>query len=573
MTQRNHSTENRLHQLWQRCLSTRRFASTLPAQSLSWLGTISMLTNGGLVFAQTESAIDNIVPTAESSQPAPSANTVKKYTGEQNNSTSGSQAARSQPEFSQRRTRLRQRLSKSKASSPAVVIRNSRYQAENSSPAVVIRKSKPQAEDSQPEVVIRKSKPQVEVSVPTESVRKLRARLGKKRQVEDSQPNATVREEKPQQEVSQKNYPAAPSADSTSKDYNNSYIDPTDYQVGVSNKYEAPNSVVITQRSSACRRLVGQNVPNSVCAKLPYQNQRVAGSDTESADKKAPSWIRRSKTTTLATVPPVRRVASERNSLVRPSRGIASGVLSSSLRRHASEETSGSVTKSTFRPNRFIPNFNQTTTVSSVPIAPSAGGLSAPMTADNVAPRPSNLTYDIPLAAVLPQINYGGVYGGRLAYGGTGLMYPLSVPSPITSLFGWRVHPITGDRRFHSGTDIGAAMGTPVLAAYSGKVESADWLGGYGMTVILNHTNAQQTLYGHMSEIFVQPGQVVSKGTVIGRVGSTGNSTGPHLHFEVRQLTPEGWVATDPGTQLEYGLSQLIHSLQTAQVARRQPGS
>jgi len=572
MTQRNHSTENRLHQLWQRCLSTRRFASTLPAQSLSWLGTISMLTNGGLVFAQTESAIDNIVPTAESSQPAPSANPVKKYSVEQNNSTSSSEAVRSQPEFSQRRTRLRQRLYKSKASSPAVVIRNSRYQAENSSPAVVIRKSKRQAEDSQPEVVIRKSKPQVEVSVPTESVRRLRARLGKKPQIEDSQPTATVRE-KPQQEVSQKNYPPTPSANSTSKDYNNSYIDPTDYQVGVTNKYEAPNSVVITERSSTCRRLVGQNVPNSVCAKLPYQNQRVADSDTESGDKKAPSWIRRSKPTTLATVPPVRRVASERNSLVRPTRRIGSGVLSSSLRRHTSEEDSGSVTKSTFRPNRFIPNFNQTTTVSSVPIAPSAGGLSAPMTADNVAPRPSNLTYDIPLAAVLPQINYGGVYGGRLAYGGTGLMYPLSVPSPITSLFGWRVHPITGDRRFHSGTDIGAAMGTPVLAAYSGKVESADWLGGYGMTVILNHTNAQQTLYAHMSEIFVQPGQVVSKGTVIGRVGSTGNSTGPHLHFEVRQLTPEGWVATDPGAQLEYGLSQLIHSLQTAQVARRQPGS
>ncbi|KAB8317239.1 M23 family metallopeptidase [Tolypothrix campylonemoides VB511288] len=549
MTQRNHSTENRLHQLWQRCLSTRRFASTLPAQSLSWLGTISMLTNGGLVFAQTESAIDNIVPTAESSQPAPSANPVKKYSVEQNNSTSRSEATGGQPEFSQRRARLRQRLSKSKASSPAVVIRNSRYQAESSSPTVVIRKSKPQ----------------VQVSVPGESVRKLRARLGKKPQVEDSQPNATLREEKPQQEVSQKNYPAAPSASSTSKDYNNSYIDPTDYQVGATNKYEAPSSVVITQRSSTCRRLVGQNVPNSVCAKLPYQNQRVADSDTESAEKKAPSWIRRSKPTTLATVPPVRRVKSERNSLMRSTRGIGSGVLTSSFRRRSSEEPSDGVTKSTFSPNRFIPNFNQTTTVSSVPIAPSAGGLSAPMTADNVAPRPSNLTYDIPLAAVLPQINYDGVYGGRLAYGGKGLMYPLSVPSPITSLFGWRVHPITGDRRFHSGTDIGAAMGTPVLAAYSGKVESADWLGGYGMTVILNHSNAQQTLYGHMSEIFVQPGQVVEKGTVIGRVGSTGNSTGPHLHFEVRQLTPEGWVATDPGAQLEYGLSQLIQSLQTAQ--------
>ncbi|BAY45917.1 peptidase M23B [Scytonema sp. HK-05] len=568
MTQRNHSTENRLHQLWHRCLSTRRFASTLPAQSLAWLGSISMLSNGGLVFAQTESAIDNIVPTAESSQPAPSANTVKKYTVEQNNSTSGSQAGGAQPEFSQRRARLRVRLSKSKASSPVVIIRNSRRQAE----------------DSSPEVGIRKRKPQVEVSVRSESLRKLRARVRseaarsasqnireEKPQVEALQPSTTVRDDKPKQEVSQKNYSPAPSADSTSKDYNNSYIDPTEYQVGATNKYEAPNSVVITQRSNGCRTVVGQNVPSSVCAKLPYQSQRLADSDT-AAHKKTPSWMRRSKPTTLATVPPARRVASERNSFVRPTRSIASGVLTRTLRRHYSEETSGSVTKSTYHPNRFIPNFNQTTTVSSVPIAPAAGGLSAPMTADNVAPRPSNITYDIPLAAVLPQINYGGVYGGRLAYGGTGLMYPLSAPSPITSLFGWRVHPITGDRRFHSGTDIGAAMGTPVLAAYSGKVESADWLGGYGMTVILNHTNAQQTLYGHMSEIFVQPGQVVEKGTVIGRVGSTGNSTGPHLHFEVRQLTPEGWVATDPGTQLEYALGQLIQSLHTAQ-APQQSGS
>lgn len=573
MTQRNHSAENRLHQLWQRCLSTRRFASTLPAQSLSWLGSISMLTNGGLVFAQTESAIDNIVPTAETSQPVPSANTVRKYTGEQKNSTSGSESAGAQPEFSQRRTKLRQRLAKSKSLSPAVVIRNSKYQAENSQPEVVIRKSKPQAENSQPEGAIRKSKPQVEVSISTESVRQLRARLEKKRQVEDSPLNSAVTEQKPQAEVSQNSNPPAASADSTSKDYNNSYIDPTDYQVGVTNKYEAPNSVVITEQSHACRKLLGQNVPNSVCAKLPYQNQHVADSNTESADKKAPSWIRKSKSTTLATVPSVRRVASERNSLAHPTRGIGSGILTSSLRHHTSEETDGgvsnSVTKSTYHPNRFIPNFNQSTTVSSVPIAPAGGSLPAPMTADNVAPRPSNLTYDIPLAAVLPQINYDGVYGGKLAYGGAGLMYPLSVPSPMTSLFGWRVHPITGDRRFHSGTDIGAAMGTPVLAAYSGKVESADWLGGYGMTVILNHSNAQQTLYGHMSEIFVQPGQVVSKGTVIGRVGSTGNSTGPHLHFEVRQLTPEGWVATDPGTQLEYALGQLMQSLHTAQVPQQ----
>ncbi|ARV61166.1 peptidase M23 [Nostocales cyanobacterium HT-58-2] len=521
MTQRNHSAENRLHQLWQRCLSTRRFASTLPAQSLSWLGSISLLTNGGLVFAQTESQIDNIVPTVENSQPV--VNTLKKDAVEQNNSISAPDAARSQPEFSQRRVKLRQRLSKAKASSPTVVIRN----------------SKPQAEDSQPEVAIRKPKPQAEVSVP------LAQKLRQSSQATRSASEITT-EEKPRHEISQKNSlpPVSSANNSTPKDYNNSYIDPTQYQVGGTSKYEAPSSVVITDRSNT---------------ELPY--------------KKAPSWIRRSKPTTVATVPPVKRIATgERNSLVRSTPGIVSRVVTGSLRRHTSQIASAGVSKSTYNPNRFIPNFNPTTTVSAVPIAPAGGALPAPMTAENVAPRPSNVSYDIPLAAVLPQINYGGVYGGRLAYNGRGLMYPLSVPSSITSLFGWRVHPITGDRRFHAGTDIGAAMGTPVLAAYSGKVESADWLSGYGLTVILNHSNAQQTLYGHMSQLYVQPGQWVEQGTVIGRVGSTGNSTGPHLHFEVRQLTPEGWVATDPGAQLEYALGQLIQSLHTAQVPQ-QPGS
>jgi murein DD-endopeptidase MepM/ murein hydrolase activator NlpD len=151
-------------------------------------------------------------------------------------------------------------------------------------------------------------------------------------------------------------------------------------------------------------------------------------------------------------------------------------------------------------------------------------------------------------------------------------MYPLSIPASITSVFGWRIHPITGNQRFHAGTDLGAPTGTPILAAAGGQVETANWLGGYGLAVIINHKSAQQTLYGHMSEIFVQPGQWVEPGTVIGRVGSTGNSTGPHLHFEVRHLTPNGWVATDPGVQLQSGLAQLLQSLRTAQVSQ-QPGS
>lgn len=160
----------------------------------------------------------------------------------------------------------------------------------------------------------------------------------------------------------------------------------------------------------------------------------------------------------------------------------------------------------------------------------------------------------------------------QLGNGNIRLMFPLSIPAPITSIFGWRIHPISGDQRFHSGTDLGAPLGTPVLAAYAGQVAIADFLGGYGLTVTLNHNKgAQQTLYGHLSEIFVKPGEQVKQGEVIGRVGSTGNSTGPHLHFEFRQLTADGWVALDAGAQLEYALAQLVKSMEGGQLAMLQP--
>lgn len=143
-------------------------------------------------------------------------------------------------------------------------------------------------------------------------------------------------------------------------------------------------------------------------------------------------------------------------------------------------------------------------------------------------------------------------------WNGLSLIFPLAVPAPITSPFGWRVHPIKGNRRFHKGTDLGAPMGTPVLAAASGKVALSDWLGGYGLAIILSHQdNTQETLYAHLSKVFVKPGQWVEKGTIIGRVGSTGLSTGPHLHFELRQKTPSGWQAIDPGVQLKYALARL----------------
>lgn len=113
------------------------------------------------------------------------------------------------------------------------------------------------------------------------------------------------------------------------------------------------------------------------------------------------------------------------------------------------------------------------------------------------------------------------------------LIWPAS--GPITSPFGWRVHPVFGTQKFHTGVDIGADYGDAVAAADSGVVIHADWLGGYGKAVIIDHGNGLQTLYAHNSELLVYEGQAVRKGQTISRVGSTGYSTGPHLHFEVRQ--------------------------------------
>jgi murein DD-endopeptidase MepM/ murein hydrolase activator NlpD len=127
-------------------------------------------------------------------------------------------------------------------------------------------------------------------------------------------------------------------------------------------------------------------------------------------------------------------------------------------------------------------------------------------------------------------------------------IYPLANAVPVISKFGWRIHPIYGDRRFHAGVDLEAAAGTQVLATTAARVKSAGRLGGYGLAVVLAHDDGlTNTLYGHLSEILVGTGQIVQPGQVIGKVGSTGRSTGPHLHFEVRRWQAGDWVAVDPG--------------------------
>ena len=112
------------------------------------------------------------------------------------------------------------------------------------------------------------------------------------------------------------------------------------------------------------------------------------------------------------------------------------------------------------------------------------------------------------------------------------LIWPIT--GRITSSYGRRNISVGGNT-FHRGIDIGAATNTPVVAAKGGRVTQAGWLGVYGYAVYLDHTDGSQTRYGHLSRIAVPEGSTVRQGDVIGRVGSSGASTGPHLHFELRE--------------------------------------
>jgi murein DD-endopeptidase MepM/ murein hydrolase activator NlpD len=125
-----------------------------------------------------------------------------------------------------------------------------------------------------------------------------------------------------------------------------------------------------------------------------------------------------------------------------------------------------------------------------------------------------------------------GIAGGVVGGGSGAFSWP--VTGTITSPFGWRSNPFGGGPEFHQGLDIAAPMGTTVTAAAAGTVIMAQWYGGYGNYVLIDHGGGYSTGYGHLSAIYVASGQSVQRGQAIGAVGSTGQSTGPHLHFEVR---------------------------------------
>ena len=127
----------------------------------------------------------------------------------------------------------------------------------------------------------------------------------------------------------------------------------------------------------------------------------------------------------------------------------------------------------------------------------------------------------------------GGSGGGGSANASGSFLWPVASYVYVSSRFGLRVHPITGKTKNHTGIDIASNQGTAVYASDGGSVTLAGWNGGYGNCIMIEHGNGYVTLYGHLSSISVSVGQTVSQGTTIGAVGSTGNSTGPHLHFEV----------------------------------------
>lgn len=290
------------------------------------------------------------------------------------------------------------------------------------------------------------------------------------------------------------------------------YIDTKDYSVGATQPYTPPESVIVRERSSGCQATSGQALTAGLCGAPSAQQPYALPSRS---DGQPPAW---------ASVPKRWDAAPDRWSTGANPEGWGA---SPSLRGGAGVSAQASA--------QTVQNTLQYT-------------VAAP---HNLSVKP--ITGANPLKWILPS--------------GEHMIFPLPIPVVITSVFGWRLHPITGKWSFHSGTDLGAPMGTPVLAAYSGRVGLAEFMGGYGLSILLDHgEGSRETRYAHLSELFVKPGQWVQQGTVIGLVGSTGNSTGPHLHFEALQSVQGTLVAVDPGLELQTTLGQLATMLKTARL-------
>ena len=155
-------------------------------------------------------------------------------------------------------------------------------------------------------------------------------------------------------------------------------------------------------------------------------------------------------------------------------------------------------------------------------------------------------------APVVDRLATSRLEGGEGGAGGNipALGYPINQAPIEISPFGMRYSESRGDWRMHTGIDLIVTEGTPVLAAATGRVVLVDEVSGYGLTVLVDHGNGWQTLYAHLFEIAVQPGDRVHRGQPLGRVGESGRASTPHLHFEIRQRRGERLLALDPAPLL-----------------------
>jgi biotin carboxyl carrier protein len=368
--------------------------------------------------------------------------------------------------------------------------------------------------------------------------------------------------------------PLPATAQNQEPDYSNVYIDPTSYSIGATTTYEEPSSVVLSERSTGCETVLGSGqspsgqactVPSGVPA-IPSLAQ-----DPLKGSAGLPGFDPNS-------IPPLSVPYAPQQQLPQPvvvSEGTQPAVGSGTLAPSISTAQPGQRWVAPQRLPQYQPPQRPSAAATPLPVPVQPASYTQappPEEPPMVSVGPVNIGSngislgtsqpDLAQAYYNPLIRPLGLPGN----GNTSLLFPLSIPAPITSAFGWRVHPISGSTQLHSGTDLGADMGTPVLAALDGTVSVADYLGGYGLAVVLEHSQGtQETLYAHLSQVFVKPGTQIKQGEVIGLVGSTGYSTGPHLHFELRQLTANGWITMDPGDQLEYALARLVQALETAQ--------
>jgi len=308
----------------------------------------------------------------------------------------------------------------------------------------------------------------------------------------------------------------------------NSYIDSTPQQTVTAPAPTAPSSVVIKSRNNGCETVVSGGTLQRGCGGATV-------APTKSTTVTAPSAPR--------SVVPKTAIAPRRQTI-------------------AANNPSPVKARSPLKPIAL--NIGNTT---SQPAIGRSIGANQVFSLDPIVNRGIEIAL-APLPEYTRSTSLYAPQGSPSQSQGTDLSFPVAGVNPITSAFGWRVHPISGQQRMHNGTDIGAPLGTPVIAAYSGTVAAAQWSGGYGLMVTLRHLEGtQESRYAHLSEIFVEPGQEVAQGEVIGRVGSTGFSTGPHLHFEWRHLTNDGWVAVDAGPHLQYALANLMRAQEYAKAA------